>query len=166
MRKRRHGFTRRAALSCSARGGALSEQFGRGSVELTLTRALGPRDRDVPIGALTVAAGSSLGDVPVQRLWYLGGTQTVRGHAPGVAQGNAFWFGRAEIARELGVGRASLFGDLGWAGERADFTRVGRPVSGAGAGWSIMDGLVRLDVARGIQPVGRWRTDLSLEARF
>jgi hypothetical protein len=33
-------------------------------------------------------------------------------------------------------------------------------------GLSLLDGLVRLDVARGIRPERRWRTDLSIGARF
>ena len=43
---------------------------------------------------------------------------------------------------------------------------AGLPLSGAGAGISILDGLFRLDVARGIYPEKGWRTDLHIGARF
>jgi hypothetical protein len=62
--------------------------------------------------------------------------------------------------------RPAVFYDLGWAGPRADFAHRGRPLSGAGVGVSLLDGLVRIDVARGIWPEKRWRADLYLEARF
>ena len=79
--------------------------------------------------------------------------------------GDAFWLVRTETA----VGRAArlaLFYDVGWAGARANFTRPGRPLSGAGIGLGLFDGLIRLDVARGIWPERSWRTDLYLGARF
>lgn len=140
--------------------------FGRAALDVTLSRALGPTTGGAPIAALTLAGGSSAGDVPVQRLWYLGGTHTVRGQPAGSAAGNAFWLTRGEIALERMGGRVSLFGDLGWAGSREALSEVGRPLSGVGTGWSILDGLVRFDIARGIHPSRAWRTDLYLEARF
>jgi hypothetical protein len=30
----------------------------------------------------------------------------------------------------------------------------------------MLDGLIRLDLARGLFPVKQWRADISLEARF
>jgi hypothetical protein len=61
-----------------------------------------------------------------------------------------------------------IFGDIGWAGDRTTWRDIGSPISGVGAGVSILDGLVRLDVARGLQPVGQrgWRVDAYLEGRF
>ena len=144
-------------------GGVAS--FGRLATDITLSRALGPAASNAPLAALTMSAGSSVGDVPVQRLWYLGGPQTVRGQAPGTAAGNAYWFGRVELAQNAWIGRASLFGDAGWAGSRDEFSGT-RAMSGAGAGYSILDGLVRFDLARGIYPSERWRADLHLDARF
>jgi hypothetical protein len=43
---------------------------------------------------------------------------------------------------------------------------VGRPLSGIGIGASLMDGLIRGDLSRGIHPRERFRFDLYLEARF
>jgi hypothetical protein len=39
-------------------------------------------------------------------------------------------------------------------------------MSGVGVGASVMDGLIRLDVARGLWPQKAVRVDLSIEARF
>jgi hemolysin activation/secretion protein len=62
--------------------------------------------------------------------------------------------------------RPSLFYDIGWAGARTEFSKPGRPLSGAGVGLSLLDGMARFDVARGIWPEQRWRVDFSLDARF
>jgi hypothetical protein len=61
-----------------------------------------------------------------------------------------------------------VFGDIGWAGDRTNWSRIGRPLSGAGAGLSILDGLLRFDVARGIQPADqrRIRVETYVEGRF
>jgi hypothetical protein len=39
-------------------------------------------------------------------------------------------------------------------------------MSGVGAGASVMDGLIRFDVARGLFPRKQWRVDMYVEARF
>jgi len=108
-----------------------------------------------------------VGEVPPQRFWFLGGSRTVRGHRPGTEAGDAFWLARAEIAHGLGVVRPVLFGDIGWAGDRRTWRDIGQPMSGAGAGITILDGLIRFDVARGITPKpGQWRVDAYVEGRF
>jgi hemolysin activation/secretion protein len=118
-------------------------------------------------GALTLAGGSSIGGLPSQRLWYLGGSQTVRGQSPDTAQsGNAFWLTRAELGSIDASMRPTLFADLGWVGDRAKLSAIGRPMSGVGAGVSFLDGLFRFDVARGIYPRKQFRVDLYLEAKF
>src|SRR4051794_30673968 len=90
------------------------------------------------------------GALPVQRRWFLGGAQTIRGQSADPAQsGNAFWMTRAELASEQLGYRVALFNDLGWAGDRSAIASVGRPPSGAGVGFSGFDGLIRLDVAHG-----------------
>ncbi|MEO8192600.1 MAG: BamA/TamA family outer membrane protein [Gemmatimonadales bacterium] len=117
-------------------------------------------------GALTLGAGTSAGDVPIQRLWYLGGSQSVRGQQAGAARGDAFWMGRVELGSSFVGARPVVFYDAGWAGDRRDFSDPGRPISGAGVGASFMDGLVRFDVARGIYPEKKIRANLYVEARF
>lgn len=155
-----HGFR----FFGSARGEAAAGSFkyGRAMIDVTASRGL---FKGVD-GALTLGAGSSVGDIPVQRLWYLGGSQTVRGQSAGVQFGDAFWFGRAEFGTSRVGFRPVVFYDIGWAGDRRDFSDPGKPMSGAGVGASIMDGLIRFDVARGIYPEKKIRANLYVEARF
>ncbi|MBA3672733.1 MAG: hypothetical protein H0W68_12030 [Gemmatimonadaceae bacterium] len=138
-----------------------SATYGRGALDVTLSHGIGSG-----AAALTLAGGTTVGTVPVQRYWFLGGSSTVRGERAGTQRGDAFWLARAEVANGLGVIRPVLFGDIGWAGSRREWSRIGVPMSGAGVGLSILDGLVRLDVARGINPVRGTRVDAYVEARF
>ena len=133
--------------------------FARGSLELTLSQGLGRSTE----ASLTTSAGTSVGDVPPQRLWYLGGPQTVRGFGPGAMVGDAFWFGRLEIAKGHPVARPSVFADAGWAGPRDLQPATRGLISGIGLGMSVIDGLLRLDVAR--SSTGRFRADLYLNPR-
>jgi hypothetical protein len=55
---------------------------------------------------------------------------------------------------------------LGWAGDRRDWRSPGVPISGGGIGLSVLDGLFRFDIAKGIRPNRGIRVDLSMEARF
>ena len=137
--------------------------YGRAALDVTASRGIGNG-----AVALTVAGGTSVGVLPIQRHWFLGGTHTVRGLRPGTAAGNAFWLGRAEAGYGFSAVRPVIFGDIGWAGDRTSWSDIGTPLSGVGAGFSILDGLVRFDVARGIQPVAQrgWRVDAYLEGRF
>ena len=143
-------------------GGVGSFGYGRLLGDVTVSRPLVARVD----GALTLGAGSSVGSVPAQRAFYLGGPFTVRGQDPGAAVGDAYWLARAELGRGSMGWRPVLFYDLGWAGARGAWRDVGRPLSGAGAGLSILDGLVRFDVSRGIYPEQQWRFDSYFEARF
>ncbi|MEW5927724.1 MAG: hypothetical protein AB1941_09570, partial [Gemmatimonadota bacterium] len=113
-------------------------------------------------GSVEVGAGASLGDVPVQSLWYLGGPGTVRGYAGAATAGEAFWRARAEVGRAAPGARIVLFSDAGWAGGR-DAWELDPPLLAAGVGASFLDGLVRVDLARALrEPVG-WRVDLYLD---
>lgn len=148
----------------SVRGEAAtgSFDFARAMFDATVSRGITKRLD----GAITVGAGSSAGEVPIQRLWYLGGSQTVRGQQAGTFIGDAFWMGRVEVGSSFVGARPVVFYDVGWAGDRRDFSDPGRPMSGAGVGASFMDGLVRFDVARGIFPSKKVRASLYVEARF
>lgn len=141
-----------------AEGGTGTVTYGRSALELQATRPL----RRVT-AALTGSAGTSVGDLPPQRGWFLGGLRTVRGSPPGSAFGNAFWFGRAEMGTKFGFVRPVVFYDAGWAGNREAFGQ-GRMLRGAGGGMSFLDGIFRLDVARNLARRGGWRTDLYFEA--
>lgn len=142
--------------------GATGEMdFGRALFESTVSRGLG-----AVAASLTGAAGHSVGDLPAQRHFFLGGLQTIRGQTAGTGYGEAFWMGRLEVGGSNAGVRPLVFGDLGWAGARDAWADVGRPMSGVGVGASFLDGMVRLDLARGIHPRWQTRLDLYLEARF
>ena len=145
-----------------AEGAAGDLEFARAAVDLTMTRNLPWR----LAGALTVSGGRSTGEVPAQRLWYLGGTHTVRGHPIGTNAGDAYWLGRGELSTDRTGFRPVVFFDAGWAGSRADWSHPGKPMLGAGLGWSIFEGLVRFDLAKGIRPNRGVRASLYLDANF
>ncbi|MEK6613145.1 MAG: ShlB/FhaC/HecB family hemolysin secretion/activation protein [Gemmatimonadota bacterium] len=152
----------RANADFRAEGAAGDFEYGRGLLDLTVSHGL-------PLGtqlAITTSAGSTAGTAPAQRAFQLGGLQTVRGNRPGTMSGNAFWMGRGELALNRRAVKPVLFGDVGWAGDRTNFSRPGRPMSGVGVGASVLDGMIRFDVARGLYPQKAFRIDLSVEARF
>ncbi len=154
------GFRMLSDLRLEAAAG--DSAYGRGSLELSFSDVAGPVG-----GTLTLSGGSSVGSVPAQRLWYLGGVHTIRGQSPDTLQrGNAYWFTRAELGVSHGGVRPMIFGDLGWTGNRTKLSQVGRPLSGAGAGIDFLDGLIQFDAARGFYPRRQWRLDLYLAARF
>jgi hypothetical protein len=136
--------------------------YGRAALDVTASHGFGSL-----AGSLTLAGGSSVGALPAQRLWYLGGSQTVRGQSPDPAQsGNAFWLTRTEVGSSYVGMRPAVFADIGWVGDRNKLGDIGRPLSGVGAGMSFMDGLFRFDVARGLYPRKQFRADLYLESKF
>lgn len=152
----------RAVTVLRAELGTGSFDYARGSAEATVSHAIGSR----LVGALTASAGASGGTLPVQRLWYLGGPYTVHGQRAGTAVGDAYWFGRAELGWGTSKLRPIVFGDIGWAGDRHDWRHPGRPISGAGVGASVLDGLIRFDLSRGINPGHGWRADMYLQGSF
>ena len=140
--------------------------YSRGALDVTMSHPIGRMLSRNFSTSITVGAGTSVGNIPAQRHWYLGGTSTVRGEAAGVMVGNSYWLTRTEIGYGLPGFRRIAFFDLGWAGDRSGWNAMGRPASGAGIGWSMLDGLVRADVARGIYPLRQWRGALYLDAKF
>jgi len=136
------------------------DNYARGMTELTVAHGFGSTGQI----KFTGASGYSLGDLPVQRLWYLGGPYTVHSYRAGSVAGDAFWMGRAQIASGQPVFRPVVFGDIGRAGQRDQFTSAS-PISAAGAGFAALDGFVRFDVSRAISPARQWRLDLYFEIR-
>jgi hypothetical protein len=157
------GDPTRTQFSGTLRGeGAGGElDYGRASVDLRLARRLGGWG----LGAVTAAAGSSVGDLPPQRAWYLGGPQTVHAHLPGTASGDAFWMARAEFTKGFPLLRPIIFGDVGWAGDRRTWQSAQERLIAAGFGVAAFDGLIRVDVSRALDASKRWSFDIYLEVR-
>jgi hypothetical protein len=148
----------RWATQLFTEGSAGTFRFVRPSLALSASTPLPAR----LLGAVEVAGGTSWGELPAQSGWYLGGSGSVRGYAPLSAGGNAFWRARAEVSNPLPAVRWVLFSDAGWAGPRDD-VRIDPLLLSAGAGVSLLDGLIRFDVARALRGERQWRAELYLD---
>ncbi len=109
-------------------------------------------------GALTVRGGMVRGDSLPQMLFRLGGTQTVRGYTYGERTGREIWSAQLD----LGLRRSRLiapvvFFDIG-------DTFASDPFIGVGAGLSLLNGLVRFNLSKGIRPDRAFRFDLLFRA--
>ncbi len=116
-------------------------------------------------GSLEWSAGTTFGDVPTQRLYYLAGPQTVRSFEPGQIAAKAFWLARTELAVGYPLVRILAFADFGSAGDLPDLG-FADPFVAVGGGISLLDGLLRADLARGVHGAGplRWQFMLYLDA--
>lgn len=113
---------------------------------------------------LEAGGGTSWGDVPVQRQWVLGGPLTLRGYGATSAVGTTYGRARMEVARVFPAWTLTLFGDGGWAGDRSEYV-PDDVLWGVGAGASLLDGLIRFDISRGLTgPLRDTRVDLYLDA--
>jgi hypothetical protein len=151
-RPRLHGSTR-------LEGWAGTFDYGRAAADVQLAVPLGGG----AVAAVEVAGGSALGEVPVQGLWRLGGARTLRGHPGSALAGQRYWRARGEVGRGMQAVRLVTFGDVGWAGDAGSGEVTVRPLWAAGVGGSVLDGLLRLDVARGFGETGGWRAYLYLD---
>ena len=136
--------------------------FGKGLAELTFSEGI----LGAVSASLTVSAGSSMGTLPEQKLFRLGGTHTIRGQRAGIAAGDAYWLGRLEVGTAKVLIKPVIFADVGWTGMRSDWRNPGTPLSGAGIGASFMDGIIRFDLARGINPDRKLRFMMYLDAKM
>lgn len=154
-----NGF--RASADVRAEAAAGDASYQRLFAETIVSQGLGPIT-----ASLTTAAGAGFGQLPAQRQFFLGGLRSVRGQTAGTAIGESFWMTRSEIGTASVGMRPVVYADLGWAGPRNGWNNIGRPISGVGIGASFLDGMARIDVARGIHPKWQTRVDLYFEARF
>lgn len=138
-----------------------TESYGRASAILRV--ALPLVDPSWRMG-VEVGGGTTWGEAPVQRQWFLGGPATLRGYEAGVRRGSSFTRGRLEVAKIYSQTiTVSAFGDVGWAGLREEFDSSDLLYS-VGLGTSLLDGLVRMDVSQGLTGPSRFRVDLYLDA--
>jgi hypothetical protein len=109
-------------------------------------------------GRLQARAAMVRGDSLPQLAVRVGGPQTVRGHDYGVRVGREGWAAQLDIA----VARSRLlapvvFVDIG-------DTFAADPLIGTGVGLSILNGLVRFNLSKGVRPDGDIRFDLLFRA--
>ena len=155
-----NGWQVSAELRGEAAGGTFN--YARGLGEITVSRPIAWRLSF----AQTASVGTATDSVPLQRQFYMGGLRTVRGQLAGTRIGDTYWLSRSELGLGVRGVKRTVFLDLGWAGDRRDFTTPGRPIAGWGLGSSFVDGLLRIDASRGIYPRKGNRFDISLGARF
>ncbi len=136
--------------------GAFGDESPGGGANVIVQGSLGddPHVKSVIEGALVIplawrfSLGAQAGMAGVwgepadQDLWQIATNGNwMRGHRD-IPQTSRAWMGRVDLQRSLPVGRLSVFGD--WASaEAADYCAVG-------AGFVLMKGWLRLDVARGV----------------
>jgi len=144
-------------------GGVGDFRHGKGSA--TVRAIVTPKE--VLAVALEASAGTSTGTVPLQSRFYLGGPATLRGYDGAVTAGTAYWRGRLEVGNAFPGARLTAFSDIGWAGDRSEFGRgAGRTLISAGIGASFMDGLIRMDLARGLRAPKGFRFDFYFDGRL
>ncbi len=137
-------------------GGQRPGSFGAGGrVGVRAAAGDNPHVRAIVEGALVIPLSSRLllgmqagtahvwGDPAPHDLWHIGTSgQWLRGHAESI-RGSRIHMARLDLQRRIRFLRLSLFGD--WASaEGDDFYAVG-------VGLVFMDGIVRVDVARGLR---------------
>jgi hypothetical protein len=142
-------------------GSSETADYGRASATLRMAVPLSYPTWRVGVEA---GGGTSWGEPPLQRSWFMGGARTLRGYPASSAFGSSFLRGRLEVARTFDVGTFSIFGDTGWAGLRDDFD-AGDLLYGVGIGGSVLDGLIRMDLSHGLKGAAKQlRFDLYLDA--
>ena len=114
---------------------------------------------------MEMGGGTTFGDAPIQRSWFLGGANSIRGYPASAVFGSSFVRGRLEVARSFdGIGSAGVFTDVGWAGPRTSFD-ADDLLYGIGIGASLLDGLVRFDISHGLTGQAKqFRVDFYLDA--
>lgn len=111
--------------------------------------------------ALSVRAGATLGDSIPQLRLRLGGPITVRGYDYGTRTGTGMWAARLDV----GLSRRSavspvVFADVGNVIGRG----AGDPLVSVGGGLSILSGLMRFNLSKGVNPQTPIRFDLLFRA--
>ena len=129
-----------------------------------------PHVRAIVEGALVIPLSSRLllgmkagtarvwGDPAPYHLWHTGTSgHWLRGHARSVG-GSRLHMARIDLQRRIGFLRLSVFGDWASAG--------GQDYYAVGAGLVLMDGLIRVDLARGLRWGGEGAADPILKPHF
>lgn len=104
---------------------------------------------DVASLALLTRGGWSAGDVPLQRLWRIGGIETLRGFTHGTLAGESYWTARIELAQIRPIWRPVVFADFGWAGTGSNWPGGGPNddvLWSVGGGVSLLNGFFRAEL--------------------
>jgi len=155
---------RAAAWRSAAAGDDRSARYADASAVLRAAVPLSDGEWSAWRLGAEAGGGTTWGRTPVQRRFVVGGPPTIRGQPRGAASGGSFVRGRLEVARTYHAVAGTVFADAAWAGERSDFD-AGDLLYGVGFGVSLLDGLARFDVARGLNgPDPGFRVHLTLDS--
>jgi hypothetical protein len=109
-------------------------------------------------GRVLLRGGVVRGDEFPQLNFRLGGPQTVRGYPYGTRVAREFWSAQMDYAlRRSAAWTPVVFADVG-------DTFSSDPIVGAGLGVSLLNGLIRLDLSKGLRPSSDVRLDLAFRA--
>ncbi|MEX2465868.1 MAG: hypothetical protein WD995_03095 [Gemmatimonadota bacterium] len=120
-----------------------------------------PLPGDLRMGLLA-GGGVATSDVSPQRALSVGGPRTLRGYAPRTLVGPCQARTRVEVQRAFSFGGISVFSDAAWAGA-CDALTPSAAMRSAGLGLSLVDGLLRFDLARGFDGPASTRLDVYLD---
>ncbi len=109
-------------------------------------------------GTLGVLSGVVRGDSVPQLEFRLGGPHTVRGYAYGTRRARQLWAAQLDVA----LTRSRLLAPVAFVDIGDTF--MSDPMVGAGLGLSLLGGLVRFNLSKGLRPVGEVRFDLLFRA--
>ncbi len=111
-------------------------------------------------GEMNLRIGGLAGDLVPQMLYRVGGPETVRGFDYNTRMGRSFWSAQLDFALKPGALLAPVvFADIG----DANFSGSA-PLVGIGGGLSIIQGMARINLAKGVWPDRGVRFDLLFQA--
>lgn len=121
-------------------------------------------------GSLLARGGHLFGD-DMEQMWFrVGGPQTVRGYTYGARRGRSAWAAQFDMALTASTGVTPVvFADVGNVGDARSLPSFGavpgtEPLVGVGGGVSLLSGLIRFNVAKGLNPERDVRFDLLFSA--
>jgi len=150
----------RAQFGLSWSGGAALGDLEHARSSL-LARAVIPVAPAWRLG-LAAGAGAATSNTPAQRTFGVGGATTLRGYDPRTLTGPCTGHARVEIQRAVVFGGVAAFADAGWAGA-CDGWDASDALRSLGVGASILDGLIRFDLAHGLDDPAGFRLELYLD---
>jgi len=125
-------------------------ELGSGAMSREYAQPRAALDGRVDLGSVLALAfrgrgGWTGGDAPLQRLWRIGGLDTVRGFEGATQIGESFWTGRLELSARRRALAPVVFADAGWAGITDEWPGDDALWS-LGVGASVLWGALRADL--------------------
>lgn len=114
--------------------------------------------------ALSGGGGAASSGVPPQRAFAVGGPSTLRGHPSRTRVGPCHGRVRVEIERTFTFGGAVAFSDGAWAGP-CDSWREAHALGSVGVGVSLVDGVLRAELAHALDGVRAVRFEVYMNTR-